>query len=217
MNTIVFAAVVAVSALVTAPREKGEPREPREARALPGEVLTAQEKEVLGLARELAQAASTLMDRWVSAKETTDDRLFSFLYFPIPNTDPPKYTTPWDKLADRDFSRLSDGIMARSPTIEFAVIVDKNGYLPTHNEKYSKPLTGNPAVDLVANRTKRIFNDRTGLTSARSTANHILQRYQRDTGETLGEIAVPIFVHGQHWGAARIGYRVLEAASTAQR
>jgi hypothetical protein len=213
MNTIVFAAIVATSALVTAPREKREPAE----KPAQGEVLTAQEKEMLALARELSQGAAGLMEKWLAAKETTEDKLFSFLYFPIPNTDPPKYTTPWDKLADRDFSRLSDNIMARSSMIEFAVIVDKNGYLPTHNEKYSKPLTGNPAVDLVSNRTKRIFNDKTGLASARSTAHHILQRYQRDTGETLGEVAVPIMVRGQHWGAARIGYRALEVAPTAQR
>jgi methyl-accepting chemotaxis protein len=210
MNTFVFAAVLCSNALVTAPRERGE-------RAAQGEVLSAQEKEMLGLANELSKAAAGIMERWISAKETTEDRLFSFFYFPMPNTDPPKYTTSWDKLADRDFSRISDSIMARSPMIEFAVIVDKNGYLPTHNERYSKPLTGNPAVDLVSNRTKRIFNDKTGLASARSTAGHILQKYQRDTGETLGEVAVPIYVHGQHWGAARIGYRVLELAPTAQK
>ena len=208
MNSLVLAALVSTS-LVAAPRERGENRAP------PGETLTAQEKEMLALAKELAQGATAFMEQWIASKETTEERLFSFFYFPVPNTDPPKFTTSWDKLADRDFSRFSDRIMARSPMVEFAVIVDKNGYLPTHNEKFSKPLTGNPAVDLVQNRTKRIFNDKTGLASARSTAPHLFQKYQRDTGETLGEVAVPILVHGQHWGAARIGYRVLEVGATA--
>jgi len=208
MNTFVLAALVSTSALVTAPREKTE-------RVAPGESLSAQEKEMLALAVEFSKSASALMERWIADKEVTEDRLFSYFYFPIPNTDPPKFTTSWDKLADRDYSRLEDGMLARSPMIEFAVIVDKNGYLPTHNEKFSKPLTGNAAVDLVHNRTKRIFNDKTGFASARNTAPHLFQRYQRDTGETLGEVAVPIFVHGQHWGAARIGYRVVEVGATA--
>jgi methyl-accepting chemotaxis protein len=208
MTSIVLAVLLTSSALAAAPREGGQ-------RVPAGENLNAQEREMLALATELSKGATAIMERWLAGKETSEERLFSFLYFPVPNTDPPKYTTSWDKLADRDFSKLSDGLMARSAMIEFAVIVDKNGYLPTHNERYSKPLTGNLAVDLVSNRTKRIFNDKTGLASARSTTGHLFQRYHRDTGETLGEVAVPIFVNGQHWGAARIGYRALQAATTA--
>src|SRR6266567_1157010 len=38
--------------------------------------------------------------------------------------------------------------------VVFAVLVDHNGYLPTHNSKYSLPLTGNRDKDKVGNRTK---------------------------------------------------------------
>jgi len=65
----------------------------------------------------------------------------------------------------------------------------------------------NAAVDLVNNRTKRIFNDRVGLLAARSTAPFLVQRYQRDTGEDLVDLSVPLYVRGKHWGAVRVSYR----------
>ena len=93
----------------------------------------------------------------------------------------------------------------------FAVLVDKHGYLPTHNLRYSQPLTGNPAADLVNNRTKRIFNDRTGLAAARNKAPFLIQRYQRDTGEVVMDLSVPVVVRGKHFGAVRVGFRGLES------
>ena len=74
-----------------------------------------------------------------------------------------------------------------------------------------EPLTGNLATDLLNNRTKRIFNDKTGLAAAKSAAPFLLQRYQRDTGETMVDLSVPVFVRGMHWGAVRLGFRAVEA------
>jgi methyl-accepting chemotaxis protein len=128
----------------------------------------------------------------------------------VPNTDPPKFTTDWDRLSDRDVLGVEESILARAPTIIYAVMVDRYGYLPTHNQRYSLPLTGNVASDLVNNRTKRIFNDRTGLAAAQNQSAFLVQRYQRDTGETLVDISVPLVVRGTHWGAVRIGFRAIE-------
>ncbi len=172
--------------------------------------LTAQEREMLGLGNEFARRCTETLERWLAKKEVTPDRLFSFLYYPMPDTDPPKFTTDYDKLSDRDVLAIEEDILARAPTIIYTVMVDKNGYLPTHNQRYSLPLTGNKAADLLQNRTKRIFNDRTGLAAAQSTAPFLVQRYQRDTGETMADLSVPIYIDGKHWGAVRIGYRHLE-------
>ena len=177
----------------------------------PVEALTAQEREMLALGNEFARRTTETIERWLAAREITPERLFSFLYYPTPNTDPPKFSTDYDKLSDRDILPIQESILARSPAIVFTVTVDKNGYLPTHNQRYSMPLTGNLASDLVNNRTKRIFNDKTGLAAAQNTAPWLVQNYQRDTGETMADLSVPIFVQGKHWGAVRIGYRRLEA------
>lgn len=179
------------------------------------ESLTAQEQEMLAVAHDFAKKCGDTMEKWVAAKETTQEKLFSSLYYPMPKTDPPKFTTDWDRLADRDIQAIEEAALAKSPVMVYAVLVDKYGYLPTHNTRYSQPLTGNPAVDLVNNRTKRIFNDRTGILAARNKASFLIQRYQRDTGETMADLSVPVMVAGTHWGAVRLGYRALDAASQA--
>ncbi|HYS42776.1 MAG TPA: hypothetical protein VEM32_02245 [Geobacteraceae bacterium] len=88
----------------------------------------------------------------------------------------------------------------------FAVLVDRNGYLPTHNSRYSRPLTGNKELDKTGNRTKRMFNDPVGLAAARNRQELFMQVYYRDTGEKMWDISAPVHVKGRHWGAFRIGY-----------
>ena len=184
----------------------------------PVEALTAQEREMLALGNEFARRTTETLEKWLAAKEVTPERLFSFLYYPVPNTDPPKFTTDYDKLSDREGAGglvdIQESIYNRSPSvIIYTVTVDKFGYLPTHNKRYSMPLSGNLASDLVNNRTKRIFNDKTGLAAAQNTAPFLIQNYQRDTGETMADLSVPLIVQGKHWGAIRIGYRRVETAS----
>lgn len=181
----------------------------------PVDSLTAQEQEMLAVATEFSRRCGEAMERWISGKEVSQERLFNSMYYPVPKTDPPKFTTDWDRLADRDVQGIEEAMLAKSPVMVYAVLVDKFGYLPTHNVRYSQPLTGNLANDLVNNRTKRIFNDRTGIAAARSKAPFLVQRYQRDTGEIMADLSVPVMLGGNHWGAVRLGYRALDAASQA--
>jgi methyl-accepting chemotaxis protein len=171
------------------------------------DALTVQEKEMLGAAQDFARRVTESMEGWLAAKEVSEERLFASMYYPTAKTDPPKFTTDWDRLSDRDVQGIEEAVMTRSQSLVYAVLVDKHGYLPTHNLRYSQPLTGNLANDLVNNRTKRIFNDKTGLAAARSPAPFLIQRYQRDTGETMVDLSVPVYLRGVHWGAVRLGFR----------
>ncbi|MDT8444158.1 MAG: HAMP domain-containing protein, partial [Desulfuromonadales bacterium] len=96
--------------------------------------------------------------------------------------------------------------------VAFAVLVDRNGYLPTHNSKFTQPLTGNPEQDKLGNRTKRIFDDPVGLGAAHydgADGNGYLQQvYERDTGEKMWDISAPVYVKGRRWGGFRIGYQM---------
>ena len=134
-------------------------------------------------------------------------QLFDTFYIPIPGTDPQKYHTQYDRLTDGILQPILDSYLDASRRFVFVVAVDHNGYLPTHNTRYSQPLTGDPAHDAVGNRTKRIFDDRTGLAAARNLEPYLLQRYSRDTGEVMTDLSVPIYIEGRHWGALRIGFR----------
>ena len=86
-----------------------------------------------------------------------------------------------------------------------------NGYFPTHNRKFSKPMTGDYDVDLAQSRTKRIFDDRTGLRCGKNTESFLLQTYKRDTGEVMHDLSAPIYVKGRHWGGFRIGYKAMDS------
>jgi methyl-accepting chemotaxis protein len=170
--------------------------------------LSGQEREILDLALDFSRRCQDTLEKWIASGEVTEEKLFSRLYYPIPKTDPPKFNTDWDKLSDRDILPIEETVKAKNPAILFATVVDASGYLPTHNQEFSRALTGDPSVDLNWNRTKRIFNDRTGLAAAKNTAPFLLQVYQRDTGEKAADLSVPLIVRGKHWGAVRIGYRI---------
>ncbi|HEX9023978.1 MAG TPA: methyl-accepting chemotaxis protein, partial [Geobacteraceae bacterium] len=71
---------------------------------------------------------------------------------------------------------------------------------------YSQPLTGDVKKDKDGNRTKRIFNDRTGIRAASNQEPFLLQTYMRDTGEVMNDMSTPIIIGGKQWGGVRIGY-----------
>jgi methyl-accepting chemotaxis protein len=173
--------------------------------------LTAQEREMLALATDLAQRCSATLEKWTASKEITEEKLFATLYYPMPKTSPPRYNTDWDRLSDRDILGLEEAVLTRSSAILFAILIDKNGYVPSHNRRFAQPLTGNRAVDLVNSRTKMINLHQTSLAAAHNQAAFLFQRYPRDTGEVIVDLSVPVLVHGVHWGAVRIGYRPLDS------
>ena len=196
----VLATPLAASAQPAAP---APPRAPEVA----SDALSAQDKEVLAVAEQLAGDASQAIDQWIITQATTEDRVFSRMYFPIPKTDPQKFTSPYDALAERDVVPFEDKALSRSAAMQYAIITDINGYVPAHNTRFAQPLTGVTAQDYVNNRTKRIFGDLASLTAARSEAKFLIQRVKLETGDMIYDLSVPIMVRGKHWGCARIGYR----------
>ncbi|NMM36257.1 MAG: methyl-accepting chemotaxis protein [Glaciimonas sp.] len=154
-----------------------------------------------------AKAVSQLFTEAIASGRITHEALFDRTYTPIKNTNPLKHSTQFDAFTDRVLPELQEKILADMPQLAYAGAVDNNGYFPTHNKKFSRPLTGDYETDLVNNRTKRIFNDRTGSRCGANTKPFLLQTYKRDTGEVMHDLSVPIYVAGKHWGGFRVGYR----------
>ncbi|MBU0486769.1 MAG: SpoIIE family protein phosphatase [Bacteroidetes bacterium] len=118
------------------------------------------------------------------------------------------YETMLDVYLDNNILPLQEIFMLDKEVI-FAVLTDQNGYIPTHNIKYSRPLTGDYEFDLANNRSKRLFNDSVGSAAAKNETNKFLKQvYKRDTGELIWDISAPVFVKGEHWGAFRIGFSI---------
>ncbi len=171
------------------------------------ETLQGFDLQVKQWAEECRAQVISQLEQLLKSEKLKENQLFDTFYIPIPNTSPQKYHTQYDRISDQAIQEPLDKCLAKDERIAFVVAVDVNGYLPTHNQKYSQPLTGKADIDLNNNRTKRIFNDRTGLAAAKNTEPFLLQRYQRDTGEQMSDLSVPILIRGKHWGALRIGYK----------
>jgi methyl-accepting chemotaxis protein len=133
--------------------------------------------------------------------------VFDRNYRLVPNTNPAKYRTSYDTQCEAELRRLGDAVLAEIPALRFAFFVDENGYAPSHNTRYSKPPTGDPKIDLMASRDKRIFDDETSQRLAKNVEHDVLlQSYLRDTGELLTDVSMPVYVSGRHWGAVRIAF-----------
>jgi methyl-accepting chemotaxis protein len=176
----------------------------------PGDGLSPQDRDVLTAAQQLASEASQVLDQWIITQATTEERLFSRLYFPIPKTLPQKYATPYDALADRDLVGPEDKALGRATGLQYAIVTDINGYVPAHNTRFSQQLTGVSAQDYANNRTKRIFGDLASIMAARSEAKYLIQRVKLETGDIIHDLSVPVLIRGKHWGCVRIGYRRAE-------
>lgn len=147
------------------------------------------------------------LEKLLATNKLNLSKLFDTFYTPIPNTNPQKFTTQYDKLTDEVLRIIFDKYLDMDKRLQFVVAVDINGYVPTHNSRYSKPLTDNVDYNTANNRTKQLYNDRTGLAAAVNTNPYLLQKYSRDSGEEMLDLSVPIFISGKHWGAIRIGYK----------
>jgi methyl-accepting chemotaxis protein len=151
-------------------------------------------------ARQVEGILLELMQRGVDVFDTQ--------YRKIPGTQPQKYQTAYDREAEAVLQPVYDALVKEFPDGGvFCLAVDQNGYAPTHNSFFSKPQTGDAALDLRQSRDKRIFNDTVGLRAARNTDAFLLQTYRRDTGEILNDLSVPVRVNGRHWGGLRFGIK----------
>jgi len=154
-----------------------------------------------------AKQVSELFEQSIASNQISLQQLFDFNYKPLGNTKPPKFTTGFDQFTDRNLPSIQEPLLQEYPEMIYAGSVDINGYFPTHNKCFSKPLTGNVDIDMMNSRTKRMFNDPTGIRCGQHTDKFLLQTYKRDTGEIMHDVSAPIIVQGKHWGGFRIGFK----------
>ncbi len=156
------------------------------------------------MAQTGAQTMGSVLQEAISSHQLSRTQVFDTRYQAIPNTNPKKYHTAYDRFMDSSIQKIEDAYLDDAD-VAYALAEDINGYVPTHNTVFSKPLTGNYDTDLANNRTKRIFNDAVGITVARNTQPVLRQSYRKDTGQMIWDISAPIMVDGQHWGGFRAG------------
>ena len=162
-------------------------------------------------AQQAADEISALLEDALQRSAISANDLFDENYRPIPNTNPAQHTSRFTALADNLFPEIQERLLKVSSKVVFGIAVDRNGYVAVHNKQYSRPQRGDLAWDTVNSRYRRIFNDRTGLASARNLRPFLLQTYRRDMGGgrfvVMKEVAAPINVQGRHWGGLRLAFQ----------
>jgi len=127
-------------------------------------------------------------------------------YRQIPDSNPPRFTTGYDRAVEQELRSIFDRTLSSLDGCAYALAVDSRGYAPAHNTAFSKPPTGDYETDLKSCRDKRIFDDPVGRKLAANTQPFLFQSYLRDTGEVINDLSMPIFIDGRHWGAVRVGF-----------
>ncbi|MCH8179851.1 MAG: chemotaxis protein [Proteobacteria bacterium] len=164
------------------------------------------------LAQQVAGQIAQALAQAVAQRRIGLVQLFDEHYVPIAGSQPAQHTTAFNALCDEVLPPLQEAALKALPQVVFCIAADRNGYISTHNRVYCHPQRpGDVAWNTANSRWRRIFNDRTGLASARNARPFLLQTYRRDMGGgqfiLLKEASAPIEVGGRHWGGLRLAYR----------
>jgi methyl-accepting chemotaxis protein len=157
-----------------------------------------------------AAEVSSLFEAAVAGGAIPLEALFDERYRPVPGSDPPQFLTEFVPLTDELLPPVQESLLAWSGRVAFCATVDRNGYLPTHNLKYSKPQGPDPAWNAANCRNRRLFQDRTGKAAGANRKPFLVQTYRRDMGGgrfvVLKEVDAPVTVRGRHWGNVRLAF-----------
>jgi len=188
---------------------------PEAKRALREKLAVIHDENRIFIDRAIATAneISRLFEDSVSRETLSEARLFDTNYVRIEGTDPPQYRTAALEWLEQVLPPIQEPFKEADRRLVFCAAVDRNAYLPVHNDIYSKPQRpGDVEWNTAHSRNRRMFDDRAGLSAARNTRPFLIQNYPREMGNGLTvmmrEIDAPIRVHGKHWGGFRTAYRL---------
>ena len=171
---------------------------------------TTEDAPFLEFVRDAAHRLSEALDDALGTNRISRSDLFSRRYKPIPGSDPEQLMAPYTNLFDEILPPIQEPALEFDDKVVFCAAVDQNGYLPTHNRKFSQPPGDDPVWNMANCRNRRIFGDRVGLKAGRNTEPFLLQVYRRDMGGgnfvMMKDLSAPIFANGQHWGGLRFAY-----------
>jgi methyl-accepting chemotaxis protein len=164
------------------------------------------------IARDAAGTLAAVIEDAIRTGQCRAADAFDTRYERVAGSNPAQYMTAFTPVADRLLRPVLDRYLKASPRIIGVLMVDRNGYAPTHNTHLCHPQRpDDPGWNARNCRNRWIFDDRAGLTAGRNTRPVMLQCYERDMGNgeraTIKEAVSPIHIDGRHWGALRVMYR----------
>ena len=160
---------------------------------------------------ELAQNLGQLLETAIADGRLQESVVFSDDYQPIAGSDPEQFNHPLTGFTDDHFTDYFEQALGFDARVVTCATVDRNGFVPTHNRKYSHtPRPGDAEWNEANCRNRRFYKDSANMKVAKSRKAFHLQTYRRNIGDgtvqLLKDVSVPITVSGRHWGAARLVY-----------
>jgi len=164
-------------------------------------------------AQDMAAKVARAIEASVASGRLARDAAFDTGYRLIPGSDPQQFQTAYTAVFEEILPGLIEPPLAEDERLTFCLAIDRNGYIPVHNRAFSQTQRPDDPVWNAAHcRNKRIFDDRAGITAARSTRDFVVQAYARDMGGgkvvMMREVDAPIRIFGRHWGGLRMAYRL---------
>jgi hypothetical protein len=122
-----------------------------------------------------------------------------------------RYHTRYDMHPDviTIFTSIQEAFLSFQ-NIAFAILIDKNGYVPIHNEKFAQKATGNLERDKLFCREKRRWTEFV----AEPLIEDKLFLYQRDATIKMFVARSEIYVNNQLWGYFLCAYDAKSAIDT---
>lgn len=157
-----------------------------------------------------AAQISATFEAAISNGDISRAELFSQKYTAIAGSDPQQVMTSFTAFTDSVLPQIQEPVLAFDPRVVFCAAIDTNGYIPTHNNAVSQPMSNDPNWNMANCRNRRIFDDTVGLKAGNNAEPFLLQTYHRDMGSgtvtTMKDVSAPIIVGDRLWGGLRMGY-----------
>ncbi len=153
-----------------------------------------------------SKVMSTFMELMLHTNQLTMDQLMDTDYVWIEGSSPKKFRTRYDQIFDATIQKFEDEFLNDDDVI-FSILIDRNGYVPTHNSKYSRPQLADKRENLYYSRSKRNFADKPEIKDILKYRGDgtVKYLYTRDTGEMMWNIGAPVQLRDKHWGAFLVG------------
>jgi methyl-accepting chemotaxis protein len=161
--------------------------------------------------KALAADVTAAFEAALARGEITAEDVFDDNYREIPGTNPKQYLTRFTEACDRLLPAILEKHFAALPHVQLAIAIDRNGYMPTHNLKYSKPQGSDPVWNANNCRNRTMIAVRRSQQGALSRDRRTLvSTHRREFGAgryvMIKNASSSIFLGNRFWGYTAIGY-----------
>ena len=166
----------------------------------------------LEASQKMAREIEGVFEAAIERREITIEDLFDENYQEIPDTNPKQLMARFTEFCDRHLPPILERYLESLPHMFFATPNDRNGYLPTHNRKFSQPQGPDPVWNAANCRNRMIYASRRAQRKVFKEDKRpvLLSTFRRELGggqHVMMKLAsAAIWLDSRYWGYTALGY-----------